>query len=80
MTERDAKEEARKAHADAEARNAELVKKAEDSSRKVDQLQELVQRSVKSMFFCFYFFFGGGGVIAPPFLIVLQFHPAYKIT
>lgn len=47
--EREAKEEARKAHADAEARNAELVKKVEDSDRKVDQIQELVQRFVKSL-------------------------------
>lgn len=44
--EREAKEEARKALADAEARNAEMVKKVEDSDRKVEQLQELVQRLV----------------------------------
>lgn len=44
--EKEAKEEARKAQAEAEARNKEMVKKVEDSDRKVDQLQELVQRSV----------------------------------
>lgn len=44
--EREAKVEARKAQAEAEARNKELVKKVEDSDRKVDQLQELVQRLV----------------------------------
>lgn len=39
-------EEAKKASIDAEARNAELVKQFEDASRKVDQLQESVQRFV----------------------------------
>ncbi|KAK7329658.1 hypothetical protein VNO77_23831 [Canavalia gladiata] len=43
--EKEAKEEARKAQVEAEARNKELFKKVEDSDRKVDQLQELVQRS-----------------------------------
>ncbi|XLU44029.1 hypothetical protein S245_038843, partial [Arachis hypogaea] len=38
------KEEARKAQAEAEARNKELIKKVEDSDRKVEQLQELIQR------------------------------------
>lgn len=45
--EKEAKEEARKAQVEAEARNKEMVKKVEDSDRKVDQLQELVQRLVK---------------------------------
>ncbi|CAL0330294.1 unnamed protein product [Lupinus luteus] len=44
LLERDAKEEARKDHAKAESRNTELLKKVEDSDRKVEQLQELVQR------------------------------------
>lgn len=46
LLEREAKEEARKAQAEAEASNKELLKKAEDSDRKVEQLQELVQRLV----------------------------------
>jgi len=45
--EKEAKEEARKAQVEAEARNKEMAKKVEDSDRKVDQLQELVQRLVK---------------------------------
>jgi len=45
--EKEAKEEARKAQVEAETRNKEMVKKVEDSDRKVDQLQELVQRLVK---------------------------------
>ncbi|PQQ08879.1 myosin-17-like [Prunus yedoensis var. nudiflora] len=44
LSERQAAEEAKKASIDAEARNAELVKQLEDGSRKVDQLQESVQR------------------------------------
>lgn len=44
--EKQAKEEARKAQAEAEARNKELIKKVEDSDRKVDQLQDMVQRLV----------------------------------
>ncbi|KAK8615225.1 hypothetical protein V6N13_069003 [Hibiscus sabdariffa] len=44
LSERKATEEARNARTDADARNAELVKKLEDSERKVDQLQESVQR------------------------------------
>ncbi|KAK7268402.1 hypothetical protein RIF29_21100 [Crotalaria pallida] len=42
LLEREAKEEARKAQAEAEVRNKELLKKVEDSDRKVEQLQELV--------------------------------------
>jgi len=45
--EKGAKEEASKAQVEAEARNKEMVKKVEDSDRKVDQLQELVQRLVQ---------------------------------
>ncbi|MBA0756876.1 hypothetical protein Gotri_020017, partial [Gossypium trilobum] len=44
QSERKATEEACNACTDAEARNAELVKKLEDSERRVDQLQESVQR------------------------------------
>lgn len=44
LSERQAAEEARKAGTDAEVRNAELVNKLEDSERKVDQLQDSVQR------------------------------------
>ncbi|TYG59795.1 hypothetical protein ES288_D07G014700v1 [Gossypium darwinii] len=44
QSERKATEEAGNACTDAEARNAELVKKLEDSERRVDQLQESVQR------------------------------------
>ena len=47
LLEREAAEEARKALTQAEARNAELIKKFEDSERKVDQLQNTVQRLVK---------------------------------
>lgn len=46
LSERQAAEDAKKACSDAEAKNAELIKKLEDSERKVDQLQESVQRSV----------------------------------
>lgn len=46
LLEREAKEEVKKAQAEAEVKNKELVKKLEDSDRKVDQLQELVQRLV----------------------------------
>jgi len=44
--EREAKEEAKRAQAETEARSKELFKKVEDSDRKADQLQELVQRLV----------------------------------
>ncbi|KAH1131873.1 hypothetical protein J1N35_003251 [Gossypium stocksii] len=44
QSERKATEDACNACTDAEARNAELVKKLEDSERRVDQLQESVQR------------------------------------
>lgn len=46
LSERQAAEEAKKVITDSEARNAELTKKLEDSERKVDQLQESVQRFV----------------------------------
>lgn len=45
LSERKTAEEARNACTDAEARSAELQKKLEDSERKVDQLQESMQRS-----------------------------------
>ncbi|KAJ8751015.1 hypothetical protein K2173_016196 [Erythroxylum novogranatense] len=44
LLERQAAEDARKACADAEAKNSELVKKLEDAEQKVDQLQESMQR------------------------------------
>ncbi|KAK9275460.1 hypothetical protein L1049_022727 [Liquidambar formosana] len=44
LSERQTAEESRKALKDAEVRNAELVKKFEDAERKVDQLQDSVQR------------------------------------
>ncbi|RVX05381.1 Myosin-17 [Vitis vinifera] len=44
LSESKAAEEARKASTDAEARNAELVKKLEDADRKMDQLQDSMQR------------------------------------
>ncbi|KAF9680424.1 hypothetical protein SADUNF_Sadunf06G0119800 [Salix dunnii] len=44
LSERQAAEEARKAHADGEARSTELAKKLEDAEKKMDQLQESVQR------------------------------------
>ncbi|GFS43442.1 myosin family protein with Dil [Actinidia rufa] len=44
LSERQATEEARKASTDAEVRNRELVSKLEDGERKVDQLQDYVQR------------------------------------
>lgn len=47
-SERRAAEEVRKAGADAEARNADLVKKLEDAEKKMDQLQESVQRFVNA--------------------------------
>lgn len=46
-SERAAAEETKKAHADAAARNSELVRKLEDTERKADQLQDSVQRSVR---------------------------------
>lgn len=46
LSQRQAAEEARKSSMDAEARNTELAKKLEDAGRKVDQLQESVQRFV----------------------------------
>lgn len=48
QSERQAAEEAKKSYTDAEARNAELVEKLEDTEQKVDQLQETVQRSVNA--------------------------------
>lgn len=48
LSERQAAEEARKSGMNAEARNTELTKKLEDAGRKVDQLQESVQRSVNT--------------------------------
>jgi hypothetical protein len=48
LSERQAAEEARKAHADGEARNSELAKKLEDAAKKMDQLQESVQRFVNA--------------------------------
>lgn len=50
LAERQAAEETRKARTDAEVRNAELVNKLEDSERKVDQLQDSVQRFANSNF------------------------------
>lgn len=44
--ERQTAEEARKAKTDVEARNAELTEKLEDTERKMDKLQESVQRFV----------------------------------
>lgn len=49
LSERCAAEEARKACSDAEARNTELVNKVEDAERKVDQLQDSVQRYINSI-------------------------------
>lgn len=54
LSEKTAAEEAHNACTDAEARNAEIVKKLEDSERKVDQLQESVQRSVLKIKFVEY--------------------------
>lgn len=48
LSERQAAEEARKGRSDAEARNAELTKNLEDAEKKVDQLQESVQRFVNT--------------------------------
>lgn len=48
LSERQAAEEARKACKDADARNSELSKKLEDAERKVDQIQETVQRFVNA--------------------------------
>lgn len=48
MSEKQAAEEAKKTCIDAEVRNAELVKKLEDAERKVDLLQESVQRYVNT--------------------------------
>lgn len=50
LSERQAAEEARKACIDAEARNAELTRQLEDAGRKVDQLQESVQRFVNTSY------------------------------
>lgn len=44
MSETQAALDAKKTSLDAEARNAELVKKVEDAEQKVNQLQESVQR------------------------------------
>lgn len=46
LSERQAAQDARKSTADAEARNTELMKKLEDAGKKVEQLQESVQRFV----------------------------------
>lgn len=48
LSERQTAEEARKACTDSETRNTELNKKLEDAGQKVDQLQESLQRCVKS--------------------------------
>lgn len=50
LSERQAAEEARKACTDAEARNAELARQLDDAGRKVDHLQESVQRFVNTFY------------------------------
>lgn len=44
QAERQATEEAKKAHAEAQARGEELLKKFEEASKKNDLLQDTVQR------------------------------------
>lgn len=55
LSERQSAEEARKACTDAKVRNAELVKKLDDTEQKVGQLQESMQRFVGAIeSSCFY--------------------------
>jgi myosin-5 len=63
----------KQAYVVAQATNEQLTKKLEDAEKKVDQLQDSVQRFVTSLlvevfgvlffffFFFFFFFLGGGG-------------------
>jgi myosin-5 len=57
----------KQAYVVAQATNEQLTKKLEDAEKKVDQLQDSVQRFVTSLLvevfgvLFFFFFFGGGG-------------------
>jgi len=44
LSERQSTDEAKKAYAEAQDRNSELIKKLEDAESKVEQLQDSVQR------------------------------------